>query len=87
MRNRLGLDVEFENTDYMRHHLGHYSVVFINPDNNFSRGLNRKLLRELSGLLIVYNHVHRPSGLVEGTTYWYDQIPVTLYTKSDTIPR
>lgn len=81
VRDKLGLTADFILGNYMKHDLSRYSVVFINPDNRFTDGLDRKLAEELKGILIVYNLVYQPSGLKKGAAYWYDQIPVTLYSK------
>ena len=74
-------NAEFLCEDFLQHDISKYEIIFVNPDKEFHHGLEEKLLKELKGILIVYNVVFRPTRLKKGRTYWVNQIPATVYTK------
>ena len=52
-------NVHFHNKDFMHHDLKDYDAIFISPDAPLERGVERKLLQELNGKLILFgNHFH-----------------------------
>ncbi len=61
--NKHKLDVTFHNKDFLEHDLSPYSVIFIHPDQNISRKLEAKLLREMTGKLVVHGPMHHPAVL------------------------
>jgi hypothetical protein len=48
------------NDNYLEHDLSVYDYMFINPDQQFSNGLEKKLLKELKGTLVVYEDNFKP---------------------------
>jgi len=61
MKERLGIrNVRFHHNDFHEHTIKDYDVVFINPDKPMERGMEKKLLRELKGKLILYGHHFHP---------------------------
>jgi hypothetical protein len=80
IKARLGLKHRLLNQDFSRIDISGYDIVYVNPDKGFSRGLEKKLLRELTGTLIVHNDIFQPDFLEKGRTIWHDQIPMTLFT-------
>ena len=81
MRNTLGLQADLVKGDFMEHDLSQYDVIFINPDKDFSKGLEEKLLNEMKGILIVYNVIYKPAILRRGKTFWSkNNIPIAVYT-------
>lgn len=80
IKKKLGLKTKLTNADFIYHDLSKYDIIFINPDKSFSRGLERKLIKEFKGTLVVYNHIYKPFNLKKGRTFWTDQTPSTLYT-------
>ncbi len=80
IRDRLGLKAELMQGDFMQHDLSKQDIIFINPDKSFNKGLERKLKKELKGILIVYNVVYHPSTLKKEKIYWMRQVPATVYT-------
>lgn len=80
IRNKLGLKSRLIHSDYFSHDISGYDFVFINPDKSFTgSGVEKKLLRELRGVLASYNNIFRPNLLRRGRTFWHEQIPVTLW--------
>ena len=81
IRDKLKLKCDFIQGDFLKHDFNKYDIIFINPDKGFHKGTEDKLLKELNGKLIVYNFVFAPRFLKKGKKYWFDQTPVTVYTK------
>jgi hypothetical protein len=80
IKEKLGLNAELMNGDFMEHDLSGYDVIFINPDKPFNKGLERKLRKEMKGTLLVYNMVYKPFSLDKGATHWMGYVPATFYT-------
>lgn len=78
--SKLGIRAKLFNSDFMEHDLSGYDFVFINPDKHFSK-IEHKLLRELSGVLAVYNSIFLPRFLRHNQRHWAGQTPVTVYTR------
>ncbi len=83
IKNKLKLRADFIQGDFLKQDLKKYDIIFINPDKGFHKGTEEKLLKEMKGKLIVYNFVFHPRFLKKGKTYWFEQTPVTVYTKPD----
>ncbi|RME78289.1 class I SAM-dependent methyltransferase [Candidatus Woesearchaeota archaeon] len=62
--------------------LSEYDILFINPDQEFSKGLEEKLLSQMKPhqQLWVHNNIFRPQKLKKGRTIWIDQMPITQFT-------
>lgn len=73
----------FLDGDFFSHGFSTYDVLFTNPDTGFNNGLEDKLLSEMKkdALLLVYNHIFFPRFLKRGKTYWFNQIPITEFTR------
>lgn len=54
---------EFFKKDYMDHDVSDYDVVFMNPDKPFHRGLDRKMVSELTGSLVLFGPHYHPNSL------------------------
>ena len=80
--DKLNLKANLIQGDFMAHDLSKYDIIFINPDKPFNKGLEQKLIKEMRGILLVYNQIYRPENMKKGITYWFDYIPVTVYTIS-----
>jgi len=72
---------EFIEQDFMEHNLNGYDAVFCVPDKPMGRGLEKKLLRELSGDLIVYGHHFHPSKLNVKSRITVNEMPITVYNR------
>jgi hypothetical protein len=81
IKSKLNLKAEFIKGDFFKHDWSKYDIIFINPDQGFHKGVEDKLLKELNGKLFVYNFVFEPRFLKKGKKYWFDQTPVTVYSK------
>ena len=79
IKEKLEIDCEFKNTDFFEEDFSKYDIIFINPDNRFSKGLDAKLKKEFKGILLVYGIVHAPNLLKKGKKYWLEQMPITVY--------
>lgn len=71
----------FHHNDFHNHSIRGYDVVFINPDQPMERGLEKKLLEELDGKLILYGHHFHPSQLKKEKSLLVDNNLVTLYSR------
>jgi len=82
IRDELKLKADFIQSDFLKHDISQYSVIFVNPDKGFERGLEDKLIKNMNpkAKLIVYNQIFLPRFLKKGKTYWFDQVPITIYT-------
>ncbi len=81
IRDKMGLKAELIKGDFLKHDISKHDIIFINPDKNFSEGTEAKLLKEMNGILIVYNIIYIPEKLKKGETLWSsNQIPSTIYT-------
>lgn len=81
IRDKLGLKADFIKGNFLDYDWNKYDIIFINPDKGFHKGTEEKLLRELNGKLFVYNFVFEPLLLKKGKKYWFNETPVTVYTK------
>ena len=83
IQKELELDAEFVCGDFFKHDWSKYDVIFINPDQGMHKGVEDKLLKEMhkDAKLFVYNNIFLPRFLKKGKTYWFDGIPVIVYTK------
>jgi hypothetical protein len=80
IKDKLKLNAEFIQGDFLEQDLSKYDIIFINPDKGFHKGTEDKLLKELKGKLLVYNFVFEPRFLKKGKKYWFNETPVTVYT-------
>jgi len=65
IRDKHNLDVELFNSDFLQHDLSPYSIIFIQPDDHISKRLEPKLLREMTGKLIVHGPLYHPKVLTK----------------------
>lgn len=56
-------NVSFFNNDFRDHNMLHYDCLFCDPDQPISRFLERKLLKEMNGILIVQGYHFHPGYL------------------------
>ncbi|MBR9699597.1 class I SAM-dependent methyltransferase [Candidatus Woesearchaeota archaeon] len=64
MEKKLGLsNVRFIEEDFLKLSFSSYDVLFIAPDKEFSLRLEKKILDELDGILIVYSSIFQPKTL------------------------
>ncbi|MBU0628373.1 MAG: hypothetical protein KKC75_04230 [Nanoarchaeota archaeon] len=71
----------FHNKDLYDHHIGRHDIVFVNPDRPMERGMEKKLLNELNGKLILYGHHFHPTGLKKEKEMLVNNTLITLYSK------
>jgi protein-L-isoaspartate O-methyltransferase len=81
IREKLNLSANLIQGDFLDYDWSKYDIIFINPDKGFHKGTEDKLLKELNGKLFVYNFVFEPRFLKKGKKYWFNETPVTVYTK------
>ena len=71
----------FHNKDFFEHDFSKYDVLFSAPDAPFERGLENKLLKEMSGKLIHYGHHFHPANLKKEDSFTVNGTLVSLYSK------
>ena len=81
MQKKLGINAVFRSKDVFAHDLSAYEVLFINPDTPMERGMEDKLLGEMSGHLILYGHHFHPRFLEKKASVEVNGTPVTVYGK------
>lgn len=59
MKEKLGLECDFRNADYLDEDLSHYDIIFINPDNYFYR-LEKNLAENFRGTVVITDNIFRP---------------------------
>lgn len=82
MKNKLKIkNALFHNNDFLDHSINNYDIVFINPDKPMERGLEKKLLKELNGKLILYGHHFHPKDMKKEKSFLVDNTLVSVYSK------
>lgn len=81
INQKLRLKANLIKGDFLKHNLKDYDIIFINPDNGFHKGLEDKLIKEMSPKtrLYVYNNVFLPRFLKKGKTYHLGNAPIITY--------
>ena len=79
IRNELRLGAKFINSDFLKEDLSKYDVVFINPDKTFYE-LEKKLVEEFKGKLIVYGNIYKPLQLKPDKEIGIGGTPISIYT-------
>jgi len=70
----------FFNNDLNEHSIAGFDTVFIYPDEPMYRGLEKKLLNELTGKLIHFGHHFHPENLRKQNDFNVNGNLVTIYT-------
>ena len=82
MRRKFGINnARFHNSDFLLHDFSQYDMLFIAPDAPFERGIENKLLKEMTGKLIHYGHHFHPRALKKEDSFLVNENLVTLYSK------
>ena len=82
MQKNLGIqNAIFYNNDFYEHSVSGFDVVFVYPDEPMHRGLEKKLLNELTGKLIHCGHHFHPQNLKKEGDILINGTLVTVYTK------
>ena len=71
----------FFNNDFYDHSVTGFDIVFVYPDEPMRRGLEKKLLNELTGKLIHCGHHFHPQELNKEDDFLVNGTLVTIYTK------
>lgn len=71
----------FINKDFYEHDFSRYDVMFLNPDQPLSRGLESKLLSEMKGKLILYGHHFHPKLLKRDQSFALDGTFISVYSR------
>lgn len=80
MQKTLEINSTLINDDYFRYDFSKYDIIFINPDQSFHRGLEKKIKQEFKGTLIVYNMVFKPETLKSSRVLWgKSQTPIYVF--------
>ncbi|MBS3176163.1 hypothetical protein J4457_02915 [Candidatus Woesearchaeota archaeon] len=72
-------NANFINGNYFDHDLSKYDVIFINPDQPLAR-LEKKLLQEMKGKLVVYGHLYHPPSLKKIRSFTIGGTPIAVYS-------
>lgn len=82
IKNKLKIkNAIFYNKDMFDHSIKDYDIVFLNPDKPLERGLEKKLLQELKGKLVLYGHHFHPSQLKKEKSLLIEDNLVTIYSR------
>ena len=73
----------FYNNDFYDHNISGFDVVFTYPDAPMHRGLEKKLLNELTGKLVHYGHHFHPQHLKEEDKFLVNGNLFTVYSNSN----
>ena len=71
----------FYNNDFYSHSISGFDVVFVYPDEPMHRGMEKKLLNELTGKLLHYGHHFHPQNLKLEDTFLVNGSLFTLYSR------
>jgi len=74
-------NVHFHKKDFLTHDLRSYDIIFLSPDSPLERGVEKKLLNELNGKLLVFgNHFH-PKILRRETSFFAGNNLASFYSR------
>lgn len=71
----------FYNNDYFDHSISGYDLVFLNPDKPLGKGIEKKLINEMTGKLILYGHHFHPQNLNRHSSFIVNGTKVSVYGK------
>ncbi|MFH0874303.1 MAG: class I SAM-dependent methyltransferase [archaeon] len=71
----------FYNGDFNDHSISGYDYVFVYPDSPMHRGMEKKLLNELTGKVLHYGHHFHPENLNVEDKFVVNGNLFTVYTK------
>lgn len=81
IQKNLGIpNATFFNNDYYEHSISPFDVVFVYPDEPMHRGLEKKLLNELTGKLIHCGQHFHPQNLNKESHILVNGTMITIYT-------
>ena len=80
IKNKFKLSCKFINSDFYETDLSEFSLIFVNPDAPFEKGLERKLLKEMKGKLVVYGEQFKPKKLNHEEQFFVHGTEVNIYT-------
>src|SRR3989338_575429 len=72
-------NASFVKGDFLKEDLSKYEVLFINPDRHISKYLEKKLLKEMKGYLVVYGINFHPVQLKKVKHYRINEELITVY--------
>lgn len=86
MKTQLANIPHTERTRFIQGNFYHYSLrdydmIFINPDQPLDKGLERKLLDEMNGTLLVAGHHYHPKNLIKHKQFEINGTLFTLYRR------
>lgn len=82
MQRKLGIrNAAFHHKDFYQHDLSAYDVIFVNPDAPFHRGLENKLLGEMTGKLLVHGPHFEPQYMKEVSRFDANGTPFSVWEK------
>ncbi|MBU90185.1 hypothetical protein CMO94_01480 [Candidatus Woesearchaeota archaeon] len=73
----------FHNNDFHDHSIRGFDIAFVYPDSPMHRGLEKKLLNELTGKLVHYGHHFQPQNLKPEKKILVDGNLITIYSNSN----
>ena len=71
----------FYNNDFFEHSFSGYDILFCNPDQPIEKDLEKKLINEMTGKLILYGHHFHPKNLNMEDSFIINGTLVTVYGK------
>ena len=80
MKKHFKLSTNFVRGNFLEHDLSPYDLLFINPDQPM-HALEKKLLREMNGKLVVYGLHYQPTTLKKVRSFSVGGTPVSIYTR------
>jgi len=80
MAQHFKLPATFSCGDYMYHDLSKYDVIFLHPDKP-NPALEKKLIKEMKGKLVVYGYEFHPTSLKQIRSFKVGGTPIGIYTK------
>ena len=75
-------NARFIHKDFHEHDIKDYDVIFLNPDKPLHRGLEKKLLEDMNGKLILYGPHFHPVELKKDETFNINGTEIATYRKA-----
>ncbi len=87
VKKLLGIqNADFLAGNFYKHDISGHDVVFVSPDTPFHRGLEKKMLKELNGKLIVHGVHFHPTMLLKENEFWINNNFSAVYRNSIQTP-
>ena len=81
IKNKLDLNTELIKGDFFNHDFSKYDIIYLYSDKPFYRDIEKKMIKELKGILVVYGSHYMPTVLKRKKVLDINGTLVSVYKK------